>query len=71
MSGKTRRLVTNELIEFEKQYVEVQYVMRITDHFRGICRIYLKQIKEIRKISTCKLDLESFVSQHNPQRFHG
>ena len=36
---------------------------RITHHFRGIYRIYLKWIKQIRKISTCnQLNLESLGS---------
>ena len=37
-----QRLVTNELVEVEKQLVEVQDFWRIIDHFRGIYRIYLK-----------------------------
>jgi len=37
----------------------VQYFRKITNHFRGICRIYLKLIKKSRKITTCnQLNLE-------------
>jgi hypothetical protein len=38
--GENRRLVTNELVEFGKQLVEVQDFERVIDRFRGICRIY-------------------------------
>jgi hypothetical protein len=59
MIGENRPLVTNELVEFEKQPVEVQDFREFTDHFRGIYRIYLKLMKENRKMSTCnRLDLE-------------
>ena len=35
-------------------------IRRITDHFRGICRIYLKSVKKNQKITTCNwLDLET------------
>ena len=36
---ENRRLVTDEPVEFEKYPVDVQDGRRITDHFRGICRI--------------------------------
>ena len=42
MFGKNRRLVTDEQVEFEKQLVEVRDFRRITDHFRGLYRIYPK-----------------------------
>ena len=46
MCGKNRRLVTNEPVEFVKQPVEVRdFSKRITDRFRGIYRIHLKQMK--------------------------
>ena len=46
MSGKNRRLVTDEPVEFEKEPVEVGDFRRITDQFRGIYRrIYLKWMK--------------------------
>jgi hypothetical protein len=34
MIGEDRQLVTNELVEFEKEQVEVQDCMTITDHFK-------------------------------------
>ena len=40
MIGENRRLVTNEPVEFEKQPVEVQDSRKLTNHFRGIYRIY-------------------------------
>ena len=41
--GKNRQLVTDELVEFEKEPVEVHRdFKRISDRFRGIYRIYLK-----------------------------
>ena len=44
MIGENRQLVTDELVEFELEPVEVQDFRRITDHFRGIHGIYLKFI---------------------------
>ena len=46
MIGENRQLITDEPVEFEKQPVEVQDCMNITDHFRGIHRIYPNLIKE-------------------------
>jgi hypothetical protein len=34
--GNNQQLVTNKLVEFEKQPVEVQNYRKITNHFRGI-----------------------------------
>jgi hypothetical protein len=42
MSGKNRRLVTDELVKFEKSLAEVGDFRRITDHFKGIYELYLK-----------------------------
>ena len=57
MMGENRELVTNELLE-------VQDYWKITDHFRGIYRIYPNIIKENRRISTCnRLDLQTLGSQ--------
>ena len=42
MFEENQRLVTNELVEFEKQLVEVGELRRITNRFRWIYRIYLK-----------------------------
>jgi hypothetical protein len=39
MIEENRQLVTGEPVEFEKQLVEVQDCMKITDHFRGIYRV--------------------------------
>ena len=53
MSGKNRRLVkrwTDWVWEITSWSWRLQ---RITDHFRGICRIYLTWIKQNRKMSTC------------------
>ena len=41
MSRENRQLVADELVEFEKQPVEVEDFRKFTDHFRGICTIYL------------------------------
>ena len=35
-----QQLVTNELVTFEKELVEVQNFRKIIDHSRGICRIH-------------------------------
>jgi hypothetical protein len=43
--GENRPLLTNELVGFEKQTVHLDF-RKYTDHFRGICGIYLKSIKE-------------------------
>ena len=62
-SGKNRRLVTDEPIEFEKLVFEVGDFNSITNHFKGICKIYLKWIKKNLKMSTCnRLNLESVGS---------
>ena len=52
--------------------VEVRDFKRITDHFRGIYRIYIKWIKQNRKMLTCRLDLESVGSWPTlPKNFMG
>jgi hypothetical protein len=57
MIGKNRQLVIDEP-------VEVQHYKKITDHFRGIYRIYPNVIKENRRMSTCnRLDLQTLGSQ--------
>ena len=59
MNGENRLLVTNEPVEFEKEPVEVKNSKKITDHFRGICKMYLKLLRRSRKITPCnRLDLE-------------
>jgi hypothetical protein len=40
--GENRQLVTDELVEFENYSVDVGDFRRITNHLRGIYRIYLK-----------------------------
>ena len=45
MSRENRRLVTDEPVEFEKLPVEVGDFMKLTYHFRGIYKIYLKWMK--------------------------
>ena len=50
MIGENLQLVTNEPVEFEKQPVEDQDYRKITGHFREIYRIYLKLIKENRRM---------------------
>jgi hypothetical protein len=62
--GENRQLVTNEPVEFEKYPVEIQDCTKITDHFKGIYRIYSNLIKENRRMSTCnRLDLQTLGSQ--------
>ena len=53
MIGENQQLVTNEPVEFEKEPVEVQDCRKITDHFRGIYRIYPNLMKENRRMWTC------------------
>jgi hypothetical protein len=62
MIGENGQLVTNEPVEFKKQPVEVQDCKKITDQFRGICRIYPNLIEETHNRGcqdvtgwTCKL----------------
>ena len=38
--GENWQLVTNEPVKFDKSPVEVLDWRKITDHYRGICRIY-------------------------------
>ena len=42
MNGRTRPLITDEPVEFEKEPVEVEDFGKITHQFRGIYRIYIK-----------------------------
>ena len=61
--GENQWLVTDEPVEFEETPVEVGDFKRITDQLRGIYGIYLKLIKQTRKMLTCnRLDLESLGS---------
>ena len=46
MNRENRLLVTDEPVELEKRPVEVGDSRKVTDHFRGICRMYLKLINE-------------------------
>jgi hypothetical protein len=60
MIGENRQLVTDELVEFEKQLVEVRDCRKIPDHFRGI---FPNSIKENCRMSTCNwLDLQTLGS---------
>ena len=64
MIGENRHLVTNKPVEFKKELVEVEDWRKITDHFRGIYRMYPNLMKENRRISTCNiLDLQTLGSQ--------
>ena len=64
MIGENRQFITNEPVEFEKWPVEAQDCRKITDHFRGIYRIYPNLIKENWRISTCnRLDLQTLRSE--------
>ena len=55
MNRENQLLVTDEPVEFEKQPAEVQDIRKITNHFRGNFRVYLKFTKESWKMSTCNL----------------
>ena len=59
MIEENRQLVTNAPVEFEKEITGGSYfktsARKITNHFRGICRIYPTLIKENRRMSTCNL----------------
>ena len=58
MIEENRQLVTDELVEFEKEPVEVEDSRKITDHFRGIYRIHSNLVQEKRRLSTYnRLDL--------------
>ena len=64
MIGENWQLVTNELVEFEKEPVEAQDCRKITDHFRGIYKIYPNLTKENWRMSTCnQLELQTLRSQ--------
>jgi hypothetical protein len=64
MIGENRQLVTYEPVEFEILPVEVQDYKKLTDHLRGIYKIYLNLIKENRRMSTCNLlDLQTLGYQ--------
>ena len=53
MIGEIRQLVTDEPVEFGNEPVEVGDCRKITDRFRGICRIYPNLMKENRRMLTC------------------
>ena len=55
MNRENQLLVTDEPVEFEKQPAEVQDIRKITNHFRGNFRVYLRFTKESWKMSTCNL----------------
>ena len=58
MVGENRQLVTDEPVEVH------QDCRKITDHFRGIYRIYPNLMKETRRMSTWnRLDLQTLGSQ--------
>ena len=60
MNGEDRLLVTDELVQLKKWPVEVQDIRKITNHFWGICEIYIRLVMKIRKISTSnQLNLET------------
>ena len=63
--GENRRLVTDKPVEFEEQPVEVGDFGRITHHFRGIYKIYLKGIMQNRKMSTCSNPVTREIFGHN------
>ena len=42
MVGENWQLITIEPVEFEEKPVEVQDCRKMTHHFVGICRIYLR-----------------------------
>ena len=64
MIGENRQLVTDGPVEFEKYPVDVQDYRKITDHFRGMYRIYPNSIKENRRMWTCnRSDLQTLRSQ--------
>ena len=57
MIGEDQKLVTNEPVEIED-------CRKITDHFRGIFRIYSNLIKENRRMWTCnQLEMQTIGSQ--------
>ena len=62
MNWEHRPLVTDDPVEFEINLVKVEDFRKITHHFVGIYRIYLKLMKRNRKITTCTwLDLETLA----------
>ena len=64
MIGENWKSVTDEPVEFEKKVVEGQDCRKLTDHFRGIYRIYPNLVKENRRMPTCnRLDLQTLGSQ--------
>ena len=64
MIGKSRQLVRDETVEFEKKPVQVQEFRKLPITLEEIYGIQLKLIKEIRRMSTCnRLDLQTLGSQ--------
>ena len=65
MIGENRQLVADmNRLSLRNESVEVQYCRKITDHFRGIYRIYPNLMKKNRRMSTCnRLDLQTLGSQ--------
>ena len=60
LSAKYWRLVTDYQLSLRNNRFEVHDFRRFTDHFRGMCRIHLKWIKQNWKMATYnQLDLES------------
>ena len=64
MCTRNQQLGTDEPVEFEELPGEVGDCRKITEHCRGIFRVYLKLIKEEWRMSTFnQLDLQTLGSQ--------
>ena len=58
MNEENQPLVTDELVEFEKNWVEVQDFKKTSNHFIGIYKAYFNSSKKNQKNTTCNcLDL--------------
>ena len=71
------QLVTNELVEFDKEPIEVQNCKKFINHFGGFFRIYPVLMKENRRMSTCNqpvglanIRISTGYAQESPQS-HG
>ena len=69
MIGDNRQLVTNEPVEFQKQLVENQDCRKITDHFRGIYRMYPQFNKKNWRMSTSVIGENRQLVTNEPVEF--
>ena len=55
-TGSTSLLASDELVKFEKELLEAQYFMHITDYFKEIYKIFSQNPKACHPVGTWNLE---------------